>query len=299
MMPGPSRKAIRMNQARASAQQHVVRPGIADRILDAVGGDDPATLGAKVLAFRRLVFLHLAAEGWFRYAMETPRSSWSFGIATMYLLVLGLGWFPRWTRAAGEIALVVVAAQVVHTFPVTANHLYLEFFVVLFVALFDPAREDESSLMLRGLRWLVVLVFFYSGLKKALYGYYFDATFFGHMISLDSRFADFFRLILPAEEFARLDRLPWPAEVGDGPYSIDSPIAVLLSNGVWLLEIGLGLALLVPRLRRLALIGGILTVVGIELAAREAFFGALYLNLFLLFARRDLNRRLLPVFVAF
>src|ERR1700752_3420922 len=103
-----------MSQARATAL-HGVRPGIADRILDWVGGDDPDTLQSKVVAFRRLVFLHLAAEGWFRFVMERPRSAWSFGIATMYLLCLLLGWFPRWTRPAGEIALVVVAAQVVHT----------------------------------------------------------------------------------------------------------------------------------------------------------------------------------------
>jgi hypothetical protein len=283
----------------AIAERAAERPGIADRILGLVGDDDPATLGAKVMALRRLLFLHLAAESWFRFAMETPRSPWSFGIAVLYLLCLGLGWLPRYTRSAGEVALVVVAAQVVHTFPMTANHLYLELFAVLLVALFDPSREDEARPLLQGLRWLVVLVFFYSGLKKLYYGYYFDATFFGHMISLDARFADFFRVLLPAEEFRRLDLLAWPSRLGEGPYRIDSPVAVLLSNAVWVLEIGTALALLVRRLRPYALILGVLTVLGIELAAREAFFGALYVNLLLLFAPRDLNRRLLPAFVAF
>ncbi len=35
----------------------------------------------------------------------------------------------------------------------------------------------------------------------------------------------------------------------------------------------------------------------IECAARELFFGALFINLLLLFPRRDLNSRLLPLFV--
>ncbi len=39
-------------------------------------------------------------------------------------------------------------------------------------------------------------------------------------------------------------------------------------------------------------------IVAIEVVAHEVFFGALYLGLITLFARRALNRQLLPLFVA-
>ena len=74
--------------------------GFADRFLGWVGDDAPATLGSKALAFRRIVFLHLVAESWFRYAMEVPHSLWSLGFALVFTMCLGLGWFEKWNRSA-------------------------------------------------------------------------------------------------------------------------------------------------------------------------------------------------------
>ncbi len=277
----------------------VASPGIADRVLAWVGGDDPATLGSKFFWFRRYVLLHLAVEAWFRYTLELPRQASDFSFALLYTLCLALGWWRRWTRSAGEICLIVVLAQIAWWFPHTANHLYLEGLIVLVVALFDPERPAECTAALRGLRWLPLLVLFYSGVKKLVYGFYFDASFFGQMISIDRRFLGFFRPLLEADELKRLARLGWPAAAGAGPYRIDSLPIQLMSNLVWACEILFSLGLLLPKLRRAAAVGCVLLVIGIEIAAREVFFGALFINLLLLYAARDLNRRLFPLFVAF
>lgn len=272
---------------------------VSDRVLAWVGSDDPATLAPKLLAFRRYVFLHLAVENWFRYSVEVPHRYPDIAFALLFTFCLGFGWFRRSTRSAMEICFVFILAQIVWWFPDTANHLYLEGVIVLFLALFDPDNPEEGALALRGLRWLVVLVLFYSGLKKLLYGYYFDGTFFGQMISYDKRFAEFFRPLLNPEEHRRLVRLFYPGEIGSGPYRIDAPIGYVLSNATWLGEMLLPLGLLVPWLRRVALLGCLLLLLGIELAAREVFFGALFANLLLLFAPKDLNRRLFPLFLLF
>lgn len=273
--------------------------GFVDRVLAWVGDDDPRTITSKFLWFRRYLLLHLAVEGWFRYSVEHPRHVAGFAVASFFTLCCALGWWRRFTRSAAELCLIVVAAQIVWSFPYTADHLYLEGVIVLFVALFDPERPDECAVALRGLRWLPLLVLFYSGVKKLVYGYYFDATFFGQMVSADVRFREFFRPLLPAEEHLRLVRLAWPARAGAGPFSIDSSLVRGVSNAVWVGEMLIPLGLLLPRLRAWAALACVLLVAGIELAAREVFFGVLFTNLLLLYAPRDLNRRLFPVFVVF
>ncbi len=58
------------------------------------------------------------------------------------------------------------------------------------------------------------------------------------------------------------------------------------------------IGLFIRRVRPLALCAAMALVVAIEVAAREVLFGALYLGLIALFARRALNWQLLPIFVA-
>ena len=144
---------------------------------------------------------------------------------------------------------------------------------------------------------MVLLVLFWGGLKKLFYGYYFDGTFFGQMVGLDSRFKEFFGLVLTPEEHLRLVRLFWPGPLGAGPYAVDSPLVVVMANLAWILGLLLPLGLLVRRLRPLAMAGSILLWIAVAVVTREVFLAALYVNLMLLFARKDLNRRLLPLFL--
>jgi len=274
-----------------------VSPGLLDHVLAWVGHDDPATMAAKMLALRRYMLVHLAVEGWFRYTAESPRGGVTFAFALIFTMCMGLGLFRAFNRAAIEIVAVVVLLQIVWGFPYVPSHVYVEGLVVILLALFNPAKDEEASTALCGLRWLALLVLFWGGLKKLFYAYYFDATFFGQMVGLDSRFKEFFSFVLTPEEHLRLVRLFWPGPLGAGPYAVDSPLVVAMANLAWILGLLLPLGLLVKRMRPLAMAGSILLWIAVAVVTREILLAALYVNLMLLFARKDLNRRLLPLFL--
>ena len=70
-----------------------------------------------------------------------------------------------------------------------------------------------------------------------------------------------------------------------------------MANLTWILGLLLPLGLLVRRLRALAVVVSILLWIAVALMTREAFLAALLVNLTLLYAGKDLNRRLLPLFL--
>ena len=76
-------------------------------------------------------------------------------------------------------------------------------------------------------------------------------------------------------------------QVGDGPYRVASVPLLLLANGTWLAEIALAPALVWRRTRAGALVLALLLIAGIELVAREVFFGLVFASLLLLFAHGD------------
>lgn len=269
-----------------------------DRILGLAGQDDPETLAAKGLALRRFLLLYLTVVGWCRYAAEPTRALPELAFALLFTLCVAFGLFQRWTRPACEVAALGVLGLIAWTFPYTETHLYLAGLVLLIAMLFDPTEAAETSLMLQGLRWVPLLVLFWSGLKKLVYGYQFDATFVGQMTGYDSRFKQLFGLLLPADEHLRLVRLFWPGSLGRGPWTVDSTPVVALSNATWILQLVVPLGLLAARLRGLALAAAILLSVAAAVVTREVFHAALLSYLWLLYAPRDLNRKLLPLYCA-
>ncbi len=147
---------------------------------------------------------------------------------------------------------------------------------------------------------------FYTGLQKLLYGYYFDGQLLAYLAGTEDRFAAFFRFIIPAEELQRLQSYnealvrpgAYSTKLGAGPYRVESLWFVVMSNGVYLFEMLAGILLLVPRTRVLAAIASIGFVIMIELGARELTFGALMVNLFLLFLPGRWIKRLFAAFLA-
>ena len=73
---------------------------------------------------------------------------------------------------------------------------------------------------------------------------------------------------------------------------------MLVSNATYMLEILIPIGLMVRRVRPFALAAAMALIVAIEVTAREVFFGAFFLGLIALFARRALNWQLLPLFLA-
>jgi hypothetical protein len=216
-------------------------------------------------------------------------------LAAMIVTVLSIAaLWPRWTRPAACGVALVLFGKVLATFPVTSNHAFLELLAVGLLACFDPKRREERALALQTARWGVVIVLFYSGLQKVLYGTYFDAQLLGSFIALKPTFAEALGPFLPHAELARLSALPIRA--GVGPFAVGSTLVVFMSNAVYAFEMIAPFFLLWRPTRASAAVAVIIFTALLQTAAREVLFGTLFVGLLLLFPRRAFNLELLPVF---
>ena len=258
---------------------------------------------AHLRAFRSLVLAHVSVQAWawtlwpldFPYTFP-PAAIASAAAVLSACLVASL--LPRlgWGRRACIVATPIVAFQISWVLPATANHGFLSLVLMLLCAVFDPDDHEEEKLLLQGLRWITVLIFFWAGAQKALHGLYFRGEFLSFATAVGgSRWVELFAFAMPAGEIARLQDLP--QHVGAGPFRMNSALMVLLSNAVWVGEIALAIGMLFRRTRELAALLGIGLVFLIQTAPREFMFALLYTNLLLLGVRGEPNRRLLPLFL--
>jgi hypothetical protein len=261
-----------------------------DQRLAAFDGDTPGTERSKVLAYQAILLLIIGAEYWVRaiprWDTLTPFFLVSVPLASL-LCVAAL--HRRIRRPAFALVALAHGTVIVREFPAAGNHAYLELLLCLLCVLIDPDDADERRLFLRAVRYMVALIFVYSGIQKAVHGYYFQGQFLAHSLWVDS-FRPVLALLMPADEYARL--AAFSRAVGEGPYIVRSTFFVLLSNAVWIAEILLGVLLIVPRTRTLAVFASIAFVAGIEVAAREVFFGFVFVNSILLYLPGDVHRRL-------
>ena len=156
------------------------------------------------------------------------------------------------------------------------------------LAVLDDERGDERRLLLRSLRWTVIVVLFYSGLQKLAHGYYFRGQFLAYSLWTDS-----FRLLLEPllspGELARLGSLE--GRMGDGPYLVSGPLFLTVSNAVWLIEMALAVFLYVRTTRTWAWVAACAFFLVTQSMARELMFGIEFAGAILLFARSDLIRK--------
>jgi len=258
------------------------------RIAALVDGDDRRVRARRLASFEQGFALIVGVEYWLR---ALPR--WD-ALALRYFLVLAvatpacLAIVVPWTRFArrGAFALLATAHAVLvwSEFPSTGNHAYLELLVCLLAAFLSPDDDGEALLYLRALRWLVVIVLFWSGIQKLVSGYWLGGEYLAFALGSETYRSVLAWLVSPGE-LARLSALR--GEVGDGPYRAAGPGLVLASNVAWCAEVLLAPALCWRRTRPLALVGALVLISIIEVAAREFFFGLVFALALLNFARRD------------
>ena len=256
------------------------KPWLVERLVVLTGGAPAEHLPSQLSAFASILLFHLASRDMVRYLEGQP--SWRLWLALGFGLCFAASFFPAYRRAAYYGGAVMMTLKFLSVFPWNSNHSMVELVCILFFAM--AYRPDGANLtaLSASLRWLPVLVFFYSGLQKMVMGTYFDGSFLAYSVASDQDFQAAFQWILPSGEFARLMAIEPP-----GPYRFESAFPVVLSNLVYIGEIVVAGLLLVKRTRLLGLVGGMVMIVGIELAARELFFGILFANLVLLHAPKD------------
>jgi hypothetical protein len=250
--------------------------------------DDRESHGSKLSSFHLILLLTIAVH-------QVTTARWiQAGIILVCALV---GLKERYRRWATAVALIVLLIRFVSEFPLIANHSYLELLLLSLYLWIDSSRLEERDLFLQACRWLTVILFFYTGVQKLWYGEYFDGRYIAYLSTIAPRTRWGLELFIPPQELSRL--ATYATEAGSGPFLIDSTILKVVSNGAWISEIVLGLLLLWRRIWPLAVVFGIFTVFVIELIALEIIFGVLMVSLLFLFCRRDVNRRLLPVYIVF
>ena len=236
--------------------------------LERLGAGDAALRSAQVVAFERIVVLVIGVEYWCRGLARWNDLSTAYlaslGAATALCLTALLTSWRSFSRAApGRRAALT--------------------------AFLDPRVATDRVLYVAAGRWLAIVILFYSGLQKLAHGYYFHAEYFAFSLWIES-FRTVFQWLLPAEEYARLTA--FTGQPGDGPYAVRGPLVVAIANLTWIAEMALAPALLWRRTRPFAVAAAVALIVAIELAAREAFFGLLYVNLILLFLERPWHSKL-------
>ncbi len=264
-----------------------VQDGIADRCLSFFSIDDGEHRGAKLATVQVLVLLITAIH-------QVNSARW---IGAGFLLLCALiAILPRYRRAALVVALGWLIVRHVRTFPEISNHSYLEFTVLALACWMDTSKDEGRALLLQSYRWLTVLTFFHAGFQKLWYGNYIDGRMLAYMAGFDPSSRTAFELLLTRQEMDRL--LSFRAVETPGPFLVESTFFLVSSNLAWFSELLVAALLLMPRTRRLGILIGMLMMIGIVFVAREFVFGMLMAALLCLFTPGDLNRKLLPVYLA-
>ncbi len=255
----------------------------------ALRSDAPGTESSKIRAFQVIFALVICAEYWTKALSRWADLDAADGAALAVVTLLGAAAVSgrrRRTVFAGFAAL--QAWYVWSNFPLTGNHRYLELFLAALFAILDVEKKEEGRLLLRSLRWTVIVVLFYSGLQKLTHGYYFQGQFLAYSLWRDT-FRAALAPLLSSEEIGRLTS--YSGAVGDGPYLVSSPAFLVVANAVWVLEMALAPLLFFRTTRGVAWIAACAFVVGTQLVARQFLFGVEFGSALLLFARTDIIRR--------
>jgi len=272
-------------------------PNRIDRVLrlgtDSNAERDPLV---RLQTLGTILLLHACVESWFWMLELETFVAGVAALAGAYTVLLGIGFVPRLRRLALALAAAVTLLQLAWTFPHIANHTYLRFLALGLLALADPASHLERRLVHAALGWITAIVLFYTGFQKLTYGTYFQGQYLAYMISLTDRFGQAFEWLVPVGEWSRLKAIGAPVP-GAGPYTVDGGVFLVLSNLVYVLEMGLAAGLIWYRTRRVAIWTTLAMIVLVQLGAREVFFGLLFCNLVLTLHPRDVNRTLVPVTV--
>jgi hypothetical protein len=187
---------------------------------------------------------------------------------SLWLAAIAALRFPT-LRALPWLACLFLNALV---FPEVPNHGYVLGLALLAIALFRADLPDERLVLATGYRYLVGIVFFWSGVQKLWSGTWSQAQFLIYEIGHSARFGQVFAWFTNRSE-QRAYRMGGPF-LGHG-------LLVWASNFVWIAEIAIGIGLLLSRevMKKRFAWAALLLLVAVEFVARESVFGLLVVGL--------------------
>jgi len=151
-------------------------------------------------------------------------------------------------------------------------------------------RDDgaERSLGMGSLRWICAMGWIWFGLQKLLHGHYFDGQYLAWQIATNPDSHLLFSRLVDARALQELSILQ--GAVDSGPYSDFGLRMNIASNGVWILQILVGMGLIYWKTRPTAVIVGFVLLLASVIGYGEVFSGLLLFNLLLLYASPAYHR---------
>jgi hypothetical protein len=256
-------------------------------------GESDGSGAASLRLLRVILLVHAGIRVWDRALLEEQQAFFA-AEAVVLMLAAAAATRSRFGLLACPAAFWVLSVEVLITDGV-ANHVFLEWGAVGLFAFLDPDDDAEGELLLCTLRWMTLIVLFYTGLQKVLLGAYFRGELLAWMIAQRPPFEEFFGWMLPTSELVRLGELDGES-IGSGPYRAASWQLLVLSNAVWLSELALPFLMAWRPTRIFAALGAAGFVIGLQLGAREVMFALLFSQLCLLMLPRDGYRYAAPLF---
>jgi hypothetical protein len=232
-----------------------------------------------------------------------PYLDWSKGLMNAFV-ILGAVLVTR--RRNYQLGALMLAAfhflAVKQNFPSSGNHRYLEMLIYLSIAIVPVQQLGKL------LRYAILTIFFYSGVQKLLYGYYWSGEIFAlEAYAHPNEIASLFRKQLAF--VAGLFSLPMPALPINPDWTqnmkLDIPAWMstsfrMMGRGALAAEIFLPLLVLYRRTRHLALACLVLFSVYISVFANEYEFASTNMACLILFFNPRHARWALPVaFIGF
>ena len=271
-----------------------------DRLLNLAGdaasddGHGAKTDRAKIFFLRVVLLFSIVVER----TLPNIRSAEPFLETKLQTLGIALCLLLTFVRPLERLATLVAGGLMVYIlvsgFPAQPNHYFLPTVLCLIYAITGLATAEQQRLALQATRWFGAILLFYTGVQKMIYGTYFHGEFMAWKIAVDDAFAAPFRAVLPSAEWERVRALGGADfHLGpQSPYRIRFRPFVLMSNAVLVFETLAPAGLLWRRTRPWLVPATLAFLVLVETAAREYFFGVLFIAVLLTFSERNLNRPL-------
>jgi hypothetical protein len=259
----------------------------------AVLDDASGNRAAGLRAFETILILTIAGEYWLRAVVRFGETSTGYraqmAIASLCCI---LAIHVPWRRVAFGLLAASLTVLAWESFPATGNHVYLEVVLCMLASTLRVDDAREQATYQSAVRWLVIVVLFWSGLQKLAHGYWVHGEYVVFSLSRPT-FEPVLALLANPDELTRIATLR--GEVGDGPYLASSWPLLAASNLVWTTELLLGPLLLWPRTRYYAAIAALALIALVEIGAREAIFGLVFANATLLYLSATLHRSAIVV----
>lgn len=220
-----------------------------------------------VVTVSRLLPLHAAVYGTLM-ALDHRTSMTLLCAVSSWIVALAALRFPA-IRAWPFLVCIFLTTAI---FPEVPNHGYLLCAALLATALFRADLWEEALTLTCGYRYLVAIVFFWSGIQKLWASTWTQGQFLLYEIGHSARFGQVLGWLATRAE-QRASRI-------GGPFSTHGAL-MFVSNFVWIAEMIVGLGLLSARSvnQKRAAWAAIVLLVGVEFVARESVFGLLVVGL--------------------